>query len=103
MSLLLAILMLTLPLAGCGSDGGRIAADSRSGVVRILALLPDLTTGEVYYATGSAFGVGKAGESTDIFVTNTSFRPSFTPRAEALLTLLRSASGYSKTTWPGTR
>ncbi len=71
MSLLLAILMLTLPLAGCGSDRGHIAADSRSGVVRILALLPDLTTGEVYYATGSAFGVGKAGESTDIFVTNT--------------------------------
>ncbi|MFR5780343.1 MAG: hypothetical protein ACLUEK_00070 [Oscillospiraceae bacterium] len=60
MCLLLALLMLALPLSGCGSDGGRIAADSRSGVVRILALLPDLTTGEVYYATGSAFGVGKA-------------------------------------------
>ena len=71
MCLLLALLMLALSLSGCGSDGGRIAADSRSGVVRILALLPDLTTGEVYYATGSAFGVGKAGESTDIFVTNT--------------------------------
>ena len=71
MCLLLALLMLALPLSGCGSDGGRIAADSRSGVVRILALLPDLTTGEVYYATGSAFGVGKAGEPTDIFVTNT--------------------------------
>lgn len=71
MSLLLAILMLTLPLAGCGSDGGRTAAESRSGVVRIVALLPDLTTGEVYYATGSAFGVGKAGEPTDVFVTNT--------------------------------
>lgn len=71
MCLLLALLMLALPLSGCGSDGGRIAADSRSGVVRILALLPDLTTGEVYYATGSAFGVGKAGEPTDVFVTNT--------------------------------
>lgn len=71
MFLLLALLMLALPLSGCGSDGGRIAADSRSGVVRILALLPDLTTGEVYYATGSAFGVGKAGEPTDVFVTNT--------------------------------
>lgn len=71
MCLFLALLMLALPLSGCGSDGGRIAADSRSGVVRILALLPDLTTGEVYYATGSAFGVGKAGEPTDVFVTNT--------------------------------
>lgn len=71
MCLLLALLMLALPLSGCGSYGGRIAADSRSGVVRILALLPDLTTGEVYYATGSAFGVGKAGEPTDVFVTNT--------------------------------
>lgn len=71
MCLLLALLMLALPLSGCGSNGGRIAADSRSGVVRILALLPDLTTGEVYYATGSAFGVGKAGEPTDVFVTNT--------------------------------
>ena len=71
MCLLLALLMLALSLSGCGSDGGRIAADSRSGVVRILALLPDLTTGEVYYATGSAFGVGKAGEPTDVFVTNT--------------------------------
>lgn len=71
MCLLLALLMLALPLSGCGSEGGRIAADSRSGVVRILALLPDLTTGEVYYATGSAFGVGKAGEPTDVFVTNT--------------------------------
>ena len=33
MCLLLALLMLALPLSGCGSDGGRIAADSRSGVV----------------------------------------------------------------------
>lgn len=71
MCLFLALLMLALPLSGCGSNGGRMAADSRSGVVRILALLPDLTTGEVYYATGSAFGVGKAGEPTDVFVTNT--------------------------------
>lgn len=71
MCLLLALLMLALPLSGCGSDGGRAAAESRSGVVRIVALLPDLTTGEVYYATGSAFGVGKAGEPTDVFVTNT--------------------------------
>lgn len=71
MCLLLALLMLALPLSGCGSDGGRTAAESRSGVVRIVALLPDLTTGEVYYATGSAFGVGKAGEPTDVFVTNT--------------------------------
>ena len=38
MCLFLALLMLALPLSGCGSDGGRIAADSRSGVVRILAV-----------------------------------------------------------------
>ena len=47
MCLLLALLMLALPLSGCGADGGRTAAESRSGVVRILALLPDLTTGDV--------------------------------------------------------
>ena len=55
MCLFLALLMLALPLSGCGSNGGRMAADSRSGVVRILALLPDLTTGvECWITAGGA-------------------------------------------------
>lgn len=44
---------------------GEIAAKSRNGVVRILVQLPD---GSI--AFGSGFGVGKAGEATDTFVTN---------------------------------
>lgn len=75
LSVLLALLMaamLALPLAGCGqSSGGKTAANSRDGVVRILSLIPDYETGEVFYATGTAFGVGKVGEETDVFVTNT--------------------------------
>ncbi len=69
--LLIASLLLLTALSGCGSNAGKIAAESRSGVVRILALIPDLSTGEVAWATGSGFGVGKPGEPTDVFVTNT--------------------------------
>lgn len=47
------------------ATGGKIAAESRSGVVRVLVQLP---TGE--YSCGSAFGVGKVGEPTTYFVTN---------------------------------
>lgn len=47
------------------TTGGEIAAASRNGVVRVLVQLP---TGD--YACGSAFGVGKTGESTMYFVTN---------------------------------
>lgn len=55
----------TIATATDSASGGKIAAESRSGVVRVLVQLP---TGD--YATGSAFGVGKAGESTTYFVTN---------------------------------
>lgn len=44
---------------------GEAAAKSRNGVVRILVQLPD---GSI--AFGSGFGIGKAGEPTDTFVTN---------------------------------
>ena len=46
-------------------DGGQIAADSRAGVVHVLALGPDGS-----YGLGSAFGVGTVGEETQYFVTN---------------------------------
>ena len=71
LSLALAIILILGLLSGCGASGKRIAEEARSGVVRILAMLPDLETGDIVYATGSAFGVGKAGEATDVFVTNT--------------------------------
>ena len=63
-SIILA-LMLLLSLTACAKDGGEIAKDSRSGVVRILVL--DV---EGYYWCGSGFGVGEVGEPTEYFVTN---------------------------------
>lgn len=61
--------MLTLAMLFCmettAGASGETAAQSRSGVVRILVQLPD---GNI--AMGSGFGVGKKGESTDTFVTN---------------------------------
>lgn len=66
LSLMAAALMVMTLLAGTGaSAAGAVAAESRSGVVRILALNPDGN-----YSLGSAFGVGKAGEPTTTFVTN---------------------------------
>lgn len=66
LSLMAAALMLLTLLAGTGaSSAGAVAAQSRNGVVRILALNPDGN-----YSLGSAFGVGKAGEATTTFVTN---------------------------------
>ncbi len=47
------------------ASGENAAAAARKGVVRILALCEDGCSW-----TGSGFGVGKAGEETDIFVTN---------------------------------
>lgn len=63
-----AVLMLAAALSGAAqasSGSSNIAADSRSGVVRVVALMPD---GK--FALGSAFGVGKKGEETQYFVTN---------------------------------
>lgn len=65
LSVLLALLMaamLALPLAGCGqSSGGKTAANSRDGVVRILSLIPDYETGEVFYATAQPLASAKSG------------------------------------------
>ena len=58
-------LALTAGTAMAATGAGNVAAASRSGVVRILTLGPD---GK--YALGSGFGVGKAGQATDTFVTN---------------------------------
>lgn len=80
LSLVLAAIMCLMLFSGCGSEasGSSAASASRSGVVRILSFMPT----EVVYdedgnesvsfgmALGSGFGVGKAGEQTDIFVTN---------------------------------
>lgn len=63
-SLVLAVCLIALPLAGCVS-GGDAARNSRDGVVRVLAV--DLY-GNV--SMGSAFGIGEAGKETDTFVTN---------------------------------
>lgn len=62
LALLTALLVGTAFASG---SGGKVAADARSGVVRIVALGPD-----GYYGLGSGFGVGKAGEETDTFITN---------------------------------
>ena len=64
---IIAVLLISL-LSGsalASTSGGKVAAESRSGVVRVVALGPD-----GYYSLGSAFGVGEAGEETDTFVTN---------------------------------
>lgn len=64
MTAMLALTMLFCMETTAGASG-ETAAQSRSGVVRILVQLPD---GNI--AMGSGFGVGKKGESTDTFVTN---------------------------------
>ena len=64
--LLTALTLLYLTGTACAAtSANNAAADSRNGVVRVIVLRPD-----GYYALGSAFAVGKAGEETDIFVTN---------------------------------
>ena len=72
---LTAILALgLLSLSACGVD----IRDTRSGVVRFVALLPEMgimssdgtISYDAGYYTGSGFGVGEAGEPTDIFITN---------------------------------
>ena len=63
--LLVALLISNLGGMALAASGGKAAAESRKGVVRIIALRPD-----GYYALGSGFGVGEAGEETQYFVTN---------------------------------
>ena len=78
------IAMMSLILVnGVAFAAGDKIAEARSGVVRVLAFfdraiyLYDEASGQITYLTnttmissGTAFGVGAAGEETDVFVTN---------------------------------
>lgn len=63
--LLACLLVLELTVSSLAEPQESAAANARNGVVRILAIYEDNCVG-----TGSGFGVGKAGEETDIFITN---------------------------------
>ena len=63
--LLLTLLVSQLSITALAANGGKKAAESRSGVVRIITLRPD-----GYYSLGSAFGVGEVGKETNTFITN---------------------------------
>lgn len=82
LSLVLAVLLLTVMLAGCAGQKTFTTSEARNGVVRVLAFYEgneyyDLdgeylgtSTSQTPIYSGSAFGVGVAGEETDVFVTN---------------------------------
>lgn len=61
------ILFLSLFLLSCqaSGNGGRAVEDACRGVVRVLSVGEDGSCG-----SGSGFGVGTAGEPTDIYITN---------------------------------
>lgn len=70
LSLLLCLAL--VPLTGCQSSGTAYS-EARSGVVRVLAYfecMEGLLEGYSEVGVGSSFGVGEAGEETDVFVTN---------------------------------
>lgn len=84
---ILVAMILALALSGCastGKSGNNIAAESRNGVARVLAIYDDCDVYKYdvasddlsYYgtgymtSTGTAFGVGNTGGETDVFVTN---------------------------------
>ena len=70
-TLLIAMMISMLSLAGCSADGGKTAAESRNGVVRVIAQCDNLSGAlETSYNLGTAFGVGEVGKMTDTFVTN---------------------------------
>lgn len=68
------VLVFALAGTAMAASGGNAAADSRSGVARVLSVFElyyeGESTGVTMPAVGSSFGVGKAGQETDIFVTN---------------------------------
>lgn len=70
-SLFLAILLIAslLAIPAAATQAANVAAESRHGVVRVIAITSETNT-HVYFNKGSGFAVGDAGESTDIFVTN---------------------------------
>lgn len=81
LSLTLALMMACslLTVTAFASSGKSAVREARNGVVRVLATCEvtayDRNTGKYAgsatgYSSGSAFGVGKAGKETDIFVTN---------------------------------
>lgn len=65
-TLLLALALLLSLAPPCEAAEEEIIAEARKGVVRVLA--DNLDAG--YINSGSGFGVGKAGEETNYFVTN---------------------------------
>lgn len=76
--LMLVCSLLAVPAAASGG-GNKAASAARNGVVRVLALMDmdlyDMDTEEYVgttqaYSSGSAFGVGTAGEETDVYITN---------------------------------
>lgn len=65
--LVVLAMVLAVPVMAAGND--RAAAEAANGVVQVYAETVR-SDGSVYAGVGSAFGVGKIGEQTDIFVTN---------------------------------
>ena len=67
------IIVMSMVLSGCASDSSAVS-EARYGTVRIMTFFSvycvedDYEMGEAGYI-GSAFGIGEAGEPTDIFVT----------------------------------
>lgn len=65
--LVVLCLVLSVPVMVAGKD--QTPAQAANGVVQVYAETT-LSDGMVYAGVGSAFGVGKIGEETDIFITN---------------------------------
>lgn len=68
------VLLFALTGTAMASSGGNVAASSRNGVARVLSVyelyLEGNALGLTSTSVGSSFGVGRAGEETDVFVTN---------------------------------
>lgn len=65
-------LLCVLTLSGCSADGSEVQ-EARKGVMCVLCIFQCTTEpyeGVQIVGRGSAFGVGKAGQETDVFVTN---------------------------------
>ena len=82
LSLILAVMLLAAMLSGCGQKTFS-TNEARNGVVRVMTFYKgervynldgsyagNLREPSTYIASGSAFGVGVAGEETDVFITN---------------------------------
>lgn len=69
MAIFLVVLCLTLPAQVMAAGEAQAPAQAANGVVQVYAETT-LSDGTVHAGVGSAFGVGKVGEQTDIFITN---------------------------------